>query len=129
MTSWTLATVLAGAAACAQAGDTPGAAAAQAPAAAVVQPATVDPRALGIAESVLNYCTRVQAEGTSTLLRKHEAMIRGLSKAELVGIRQSAEYRAAFTAENGFVANVDEHNVGRICPGPISKRDPAGKQP
>jgi hypothetical protein len=83
--------------------------------------AKVDAHALAAEESILKFCTRVQPASVAVLERKRQAMVRGISPADLARLRESAEYRAAFAAEDQFVGVVDERNFKRICPIPAAK--------
>lgn len=80
-----------------------------------------DARILGITESALAYCRRLEPSATLKLDLQRRKLIRDVSATALEEIRKSDEYRQAYTAESDFVAKVDEHNSKRICAQPLAK--------
>lgn len=82
--------------------------------AAAAEPA-VDARALGRAESILNYCSRVDPSAAAKLHEKVDLLLHGLSTAAAAHIRGTNEYRAAYESVSDFVGKVDPHNAKRPC--------------
>ena len=74
-----------------------------------------DAHALGVTESLLNYCTRVDAPAAAKLREKVKRLASDASEEGLAAIRRSDEYRKAYDAVGEFVAKIDEHNAKRVC--------------
>ncbi len=87
------------AAVCAFAGDAPG----------------PDPRTLGIAESMLSYCTKVDRDTAPGYREKIKKLVQSASEETLAKVRSSSEYLQARASMEDFVAKVDEHNAKRMC--------------
>lgn len=98
---------------CAFASDAPGPTAARR--------APTDARALAAGDSVRKYCARVKPDSLSVLERERQKREQGIPPDELARMRQSADYRAAASAEDDFLGLVDPRNAGRVCPGPTAK--------
>jgi len=79
----------------------------------------LDPRTLGVNESLLHYCEPLDAADAARLREKIKQMVKGTSDAKLAAMRASAEYRKGYDAETQFVALFDEHNVRRACSGGV----------
>src|SRR5258707_6525808 len=77
--------------------------------------ASVNPRALGIVESILNYCGRLDPAAAVKLQERGKQLAQGASEQQLAEVRHSDEYRQAYDSAGDFVAKVDEHNAKRIC--------------
>ncbi len=75
----------------------------------------VDGRALGVAESILSYCTRVDASAVPRIHAKVESLLQGVSAAAAAHARGSQEYRLAYQSVTDFVSKVDPHNAKRPC--------------
>lgn len=82
--------------------------------ASAAEPA-VDARALGRAESILNYCSRVDPPAAAKLHEKVDLLLHGVSTASAAHIRGTNEYRAAYESVSDFVGKVDPHNAKRPC--------------
>ena len=91
-----------------------GAGAAQAAAPAVVPPAP-SAHALGVAESLLHYCARVDAKAAVAVRGRIDGMLKGSTAAAVAGLRRSPDYQSAYTAVTTFVGKVDPHNATRPC--------------
>jgi hypothetical protein len=84
---------------CAFAGDAPG----------------PDPRTLGIAESMLSYCAKVDRDTAAGYREKIKHLVQSASEETLAKVRSSSEYLQARASIEDFVAKVDEHNAKRMC--------------
>jgi len=72
-------------------------------------------RALGVAESVINYCGPIDPAAAARLRQKIEQLVQGASAQQLAEVRNSDEYRKAYDSVVDFAAKIDEHNVKRFC--------------
>jgi hypothetical protein len=72
-------------------------------------------RALGIWDRVVQYCASSDPAAASQLRDKINELTKGLSNQQIADLRQSDEYHAAYTWMDGFVSQVDEHNIKRLC--------------
>ena len=84
----------------------------------------VDPRALGLAEGMLDYCAKAVPKDAEKQKERVEQMSQGVSPGVLAQLRRTREYRQAFEAEADFAAKVDKHNARSFC-----SRLPASKKP
>lgn len=94
----------------------PGAPAVQPPAAAPA-PNSVNARALGIAEALLEYCSKNDPAGAAKVRARLKQLVQGVSKEALAEARRSGEYRSAHDAESNFTGRVDARNATRLCSG------------
>jgi len=99
-----------------------GAAVQQAPAATSVAQSdaalvahTLDARALGVTEAVLDYCATNDPVGAAKVRARLKRLTQGTSLQAQAQARGSREYRSAHDAEVDFVGKVDPHNAHRIC--------------
>src|SRR5258706_4443719 len=76
---------------------------------------SVNPRALGIVESIVNYCGRLDPAAAVRLREQVKQLAQGASEQQLAEVRNSNEYREAYDSVVEFVAKVDEHNAKRVC--------------
>jgi hypothetical protein len=74
-----------------------------------------DPHALGVAESLLSYCTRVDPAAAAGYKEKIKQLVRSANEETLAKVRSSSEYLQARASIEEFVAKVDEHNAKRMC--------------
>jgi hypothetical protein len=84
----------------------------------------VDPRTLGLAEAILDYCTKAVPNVAAKQKERVERMSQGVSQGVLAQLRRTREYRQAFEAEADFAAKVDQRNARSFC-----SRLPAVKRP
>jgi hypothetical protein len=75
----------------------------------------MDAHRLGIAESMLKYCARVDPPDAATLRQQIAHMWQSASEPQVVRVRNSTEYRSAYAAVTDFVTKVDEHNARQPC--------------
>ena len=85
-------------------------------------PSPPDAHALGITESLLNYCKGVDPSGAAKLREKIKLLAPHVSEQALARIRKSDEYRKAYVSMDEFVAKIDEHNAKRACSGSLAAR-------
>jgi hypothetical protein len=75
----------------------------------------LDPRTLGLAEAVLDYCTKAVPNSAAKQKERVEQMSQGVSPGVLAQLRRTREYRQAFEAEADFAAKVDQRNARSFC--------------
>jgi len=75
----------------------------------------VNPQALGISESILNYCGSVDPAAAAKLRDKIKQLVRGASEQQLAQARNSDEYRKAYDSVADFAGKVDPRNAKRFC--------------
>ena len=76
---------------------------------------TADSHTLGVTESLLSYCTKVDAASAAKIKLKAKSLSEGLSAVTLKQMRNSAEYRTAYESVTQFIAKVDPHNASQPC--------------
>jgi hypothetical protein len=74
-----------------------------------------DARQLGVTESLLTYCSKVDPPTASAYRAKIKQLVQGTSEETLVKVRNSDEYRKARASLDDFVSNVNERNAKRMC--------------
>jgi hypothetical protein len=75
----------------------------------------VNAQALGVTESVLQYCGALDPAAAARLREKIKQIIGGASNQQLAKVRGSDEYRRAYDSVVDFIGKVDEHNARRVC--------------
>jgi hypothetical protein len=75
----------------------------------------LDAQALGVIESVLQYCGAIDPVAAARLREKIKQLVQGASEQRLAQVRSSDEYRRAYDSVVDFVSKVDEHNAKRVC--------------
>jgi hypothetical protein len=96
------------------AADEAGAKAVQPSAAAPVSN-SLDARALGIAEAVLDYCAKNDPTGGAKVRAQLKQLAQGADKKALAKARKTAEYQSAHDSEVDFISKVDARNAHRLC--------------
>lgn len=89
----------------------PAAAPATGPAAAVSE------RELGLADALLEYCTKADPSTADGVKVRVSRVTHGASAAELARVRAGSGYIAARRAESDFLSKVDPRNSARACGG------------
>jgi hypothetical protein len=74
-----------------------------------------DPRSLGVTESILSYCAKVDAAAAAKYQESVRQLTDGASDEVLAKVRGSDEYRRARQSMEDFVKTVDEHNAKQLC--------------
>ncbi len=72
-------------------------------------------QALGVAESVINYCGPIDPAATDRLRQMIKQLVQGASEQQLAEVRKSDEYRKAYDSMVDFVGKIDQHNAKRFC--------------
>ena len=80
----------------------------------------VDSAALGKADALLSYCTKVEPDSRQKYWAQVKALSKDASKEQLAAARRSEEYLKAHQAVDDFVAKVDKHNTKLVCAHPVS---------
>lgn len=90
--------------------------------AAIVMPAFVvagepvpDAKSLATAESLLEYCAKVDPAAADRYRREIATLVRGASENTLANVRKGDAYREARGRMTEFLAMVDEHNAKKVC--------------
>jgi hypothetical protein len=91
------------------------------PVAASANEPSVDARALGIAESMLKYCARVDAADAGRWRQQAKQITQGAPEREIARLRASGEYRAAYVSVTDFVGKVATQNAKRACTVPLAQ--------
>jgi hypothetical protein len=79
-----------------------------------------DARALGIAEAVLSYCTKVDPSSAAKVRERIKLLTAGASQQALAKVRNSGDYRRAHDSEDNFLSKVDPKNARRVCSGTVA---------
>jgi hypothetical protein len=85
------------------------------PAAAAPVSVSVNARALGMGEALLDYCAQNDPKDAGKVRARLKRLAQGASSEALAAARQSADYRSAHEAEADFLSKVDPHNASRVC--------------
>ena len=81
---------------------------------------TVDVQSLGITDSILAYCGRLDPATAGKIRERIKQLEDGASEQQLAAIRDSEEYHKAYDSMADFVSKVDEHNAKRVCSAPVA---------
>ena len=76
---------------------------------------TPNPQALGIAESVSNFCSPIDAGAADRLRQLIKQLVQGANDKQLAEVRNSEEYRKAYDSVVEFTGKIDQHNVRKFC--------------
>ena len=79
-----------------------------------------EPEALGKAEALLSYCTKVAPDSVEKYRTHVKALSKDASREKLAEVRRSREYSKAHQSVDDFVAKVDQHNARRVCSKPVA---------
>ena len=72
-------------------------------------------QALGVAESVINYCGPIDPAAADRLRQMIKQLVQGASEQQLAEVRKSDEYRKAYDSVVDFVGKIDQRNATRFC--------------
>jgi hypothetical protein len=97
-----------------------GAGAAVPPSAASSTSHSVDARALGMTEAMLDYCAKNDPSGGAKVKARLKQLVQGAGKEALAQARKSTEYHSAHDSEVGFIDKIDPRNAPRLCSGSMS---------
>ncbi len=81
-----------------------------------------DAQVLGIADSVVNYCGRIDATAAERLRRMVKQLEQGASEQQLGEVRKSDEYRKAYDSVSGFTGKIDPHDARKFCSQALADR-------
>ena len=76
---------------------------------------TPNPRRLGIAEAIQQYCKKAYPASSSKWQFEVDRLTHGVSADTLGKLRASDAYRLARGAEEGFVGQIEPANAKRLC--------------
>jgi hypothetical protein len=85
------------------------------PVAAGANESALNAHALGVAESMLKFCARVDAPDSGKWRQQAKQISQGTPEAVVARIRTTEEYRAAYASVTNFVGKVAPQNVKRAC--------------
>jgi hypothetical protein len=72
-------------------------------------------QALGTAEALLNYCSKVDSAAAGRYQERLKMVVQDAGEQALAKIRQGNEYRQAYDAMTARVGQVDQDNARRAC--------------
>lgn len=75
----------------------------------------VDASALGVAESALNVCGRVDASAAAKLQERINQLTQGVSADDLAQARSTDAYRSAFETVADYVGKVSDDSAKAAC--------------
>jgi hypothetical protein len=81
------------------------------------QAGIVNARELGLADAVLEYCTKADPTSVDAVKARVNRVTHGASPRELAKVREGSGYVGARRAEADFLGKVDPRNAARICGG------------
>ncbi len=76
---------------------------------------TPDARTLGVAESIVSYCTRVDPPSAVKLQQAVKDLLKGVSDAAAAEMRKTKEYKAGYGELTAYVGTVDQENAAAPC--------------
>lgn len=85
------------------------------------QEAGPDPAALGMADALFSFCTKVAPADAEKFRQQVDTLSKDVSAQKLAEVRQSDAYRNAHKAVDDFAAKVDPHNAKLVCSNPEPK--------
>ena len=93
------------------------------PAVSLAADRALDVPALGVAESLLKYCSKVDASSNAKLQERVALLTGRASPQEIEAARKTEDYRNGYESFVNFSAKLDERNAKLMC----SDNAPAGK--
>jgi hypothetical protein len=75
----------------------------------------INAQILGLTESVLQYCAKVDPGAAEKLEEKIKRLVGGASDETVAKVRRSEQYRTAYSSATQFVSQVDDKNAPRVC--------------
>jgi hypothetical protein len=80
-------------------------------------------QALGVAESVLNFCGPIDPGGADKLRQLVRLLVQGANDQQLARVRGSEEYRKAYDSVVELTGKIDRHDVNKFCSeAPLERR-------
>ena len=84
-----------------------------------------NPRKLGVAEAVQEYCKKAYPSSNSKWQLEVDRLTHGVSAEELGRLRAGDAYRQARGAEDNFVSQIEPVNAKRLCDRPVTAKNSA----
>jgi hypothetical protein len=81
----------------------------------------VDARALGMAESMVTYCARLDVATAARYQQKAKLLVQGASEEAIAKARKSEAYRAAYDSVTDFTSKIDNRNAKLACTGSANR--------
>jgi hypothetical protein len=81
---------------------------------------SVNARALGMSEAMLDYCAKNDPPGAAKVRARLRRLAQGAGKEALAEARNSTEYHRAHDTEVDFISKIDSHNAHRLCSGSVA---------
>jgi hypothetical protein len=88
-----------------------------------------NPRKLGVAEAVQEYCKKAYPSSNSKWQLEVDRLTKGVSAETLGKVRASDAYRQARGAEANFVGQIEPVNAKRLCARPATAKKTAEAKP
>ena len=85
------------------------------------QDAGPDPAALGMADALLNFCSKVAPADVEKFRQQVDTLSKDVSAQKLAEVRQSDAYRDAHKAVDDFAVKVDSQSARLVCANPDAK--------
>jgi hypothetical protein len=85
------------------------------------QDAGPDPAALGMADALLSFCTKVAPAEVEKFRQQVDQLSKDVSAQKLAEVRQSDAYRNAHKAVDDFAAKADSQSARLVCANPDAK--------
>jgi hypothetical protein len=83
---------------------------------------SLDARALGMTEAVLEYCAKNDPSGGAKVQARLKRLVQGAGKEALAQARKSTEYHSAHDSEVDFIGKIDPRNAPRLCSGSVTRK-------
>jgi len=93
------------------------------PASSQAEAQAPNPRKLGVAEAVQEYCKKAYPSSDSKWQLEVDRLTHGVSAQDLDRLRASDAYRQARGAEANFVGQIEPVNAKRLCDRPLSAKN------
>lgn len=75
----------------------------------------VPPKALGMVEAKLDFCSRVDSESADKYKEYGKTVVAGMSEKELKEARESSDYKAAYNALTGQLEKIPQEKAVASC--------------
>ena len=75
----------------------------------------ISPQALGIVESVLNFCSRVDPHDAASFEAQRKNLLSGSSQDSIEGLRGSSAYRSSYDMISDALKGISRSEGAQIC--------------
>jgi hypothetical protein len=75
----------------------------------------INAQMLGLMDSALQYCAKVDPGAAEKLQEKVNRLVQGASEEAVAKVRRSEPYRTAYSSAADFVSKVDAKNGPQVC--------------